>query len=58
MNSNVIPFNPQPPKPQPQPACSFCQRPKSKVSRMIIGETHNICDECLAQATKRLEETA
>jgi hypothetical protein len=54
MKAKVIPFEP----PQPaEPKCSFCGTEKAKAKAMVATETAAICDKCLAQATKRLEDT-
>lgn len=54
---NIIPMNP--PK-QQEPRCSFCDAPKSK-ARIMVGNPNGsryICDKCIAQAAKRLQEAA
>lgn len=59
MIARVIPFI----KPEPVVAapvvylCSFCKREKAAVQAMVVGEVANICNDCLAHATHRMNET-
>ena len=32
--------------------CSFCGKPRSMVSRLIMGPEVNICDECVRNAVR------
>ena len=36
--------------------CSFCGKPRSQVSRLIMGPEVNICDECVRNCVAILEE--
>jgi hypothetical protein len=44
--SRVVP----PPQPKPEFACSFCDRPKHEVARLISGARVFICDTCVGEA--------
>jgi ATP-dependent Clp protease ATP-binding subunit ClpX len=35
--------------------CNFCGRPQSRVKRLIIGNSANICDECIRLSARYLE---
>ena len=36
--------------------CSFCGKPRSMVSRLIMGPEVNICDECVRNCVAILDE--
>jgi len=51
--SEVIQFKPTKPA---EPACNFCGKKKSQVTRMIRAETgYCICNECVAVCKERME---
>lgn len=39
-----------------QNTCSFCGKPKAKVSKLIAGDTANICNECVVVCGQMLGE--
>ena len=36
--------------------CSFCGRPQSQVKRLLVGNSAYICDECVSECFKVIEE--
>ena len=51
---NVIPLYPKPP---PEPKCSFCNKPKSKVKALMSnGHDKYICNVCINKAKELLND--
>lgn len=51
MTAKIIPFE------RKEPVCSFCKKPKSKVTHLIKGNSGaHICEECLKKCKERLNE--
>ena len=54
----IIPFVATPKPAEPEPRCTFCNRPKSAVPTLIksgLGDAA-ICGDCVKHAKTRLEE--
>jgi hypothetical protein len=47
---NAISRVPPPPEVMPEFACSFCDRPKGEVAKLVSGPRVFICDSCVAEA--------
>ena len=44
------PLVPPSPRVEPESSCSFCDRPRRKVAKLISGPRIYICDSCVGEA--------